>query len=82
MAAVEFSADATLNTSQFASKAIGSSIASHRLLWLRQWQANARNKWRLACSPYTEEKLFGEFLDSILVESQDKRKIMPTLTRW
>lgn len=59
MAALEYSADATLNSSRFAAKAIGSSITSCRLLWLRQWHVDSKNKWRLASSPYSGDKLFG-----------------------
>lgn len=75
VAAVEFSADATLNAARFAAKSIGSSVTSRRLLWLRHWQADARNKWRLAASPYARDKLFGSSLDPILVETRNHRKV-------
>lgn len=42
---MEFSADATLNAARFAFKAIASTVASRRLLWLRQWQVDAKHKW-------------------------------------
>lgn len=35
LAVLEYSADATLNTSRFAAKAIGSAVAARQLLWLR-----------------------------------------------
>lgn len=79
--ALEFSADATLNSSRFAAKAIGSSIAARRLLWLRQWQADAKSKWRLASSPFEGPKLFGAPLEPLLVESKDKKRILPSLSR-
>lgn len=41
-APLEFSVDATLGTVRFASKAIASFVASRRLLWLRQWQVDAK----------------------------------------
>lgn len=81
LAAVEFSADATLNTARFAAKAIGSSVTSRRLLWLHHWQADARNKWPLAASPYAGGKLFGSSLDPILVETKDHRKVFPFVSR-
>ncbi|XP_034296649.1 uncharacterized protein LOC117679126 [Pantherophis guttatus] len=81
IAALDFSADATLNSSRFAAKAIGSSIAARRLLWLRQWQADAKSKWRLASSPFEGPKLFGAPLEPLLIESKDKRRILPSLSR-
>lgn len=35
VAALQFTADATLIATRFASRAMASSVASHRLLWLR-----------------------------------------------
>lgn len=80
VSALEFSADATLNASRFAAKCIGSTITSRHLLWLRQWQANAKNKWRLASAPYAGDKLFGESLEPLLVESRDKHKVLPSMS--
>lgn len=81
LAAVEFSADATLSAARFSAKAIGSSVTSRRLLWLRSWQADIRSKWRLASSPFSGEKLFGSQLDPLLIETKDHRKILPSLNR-
>lgn len=81
LAAIEYSADATLNSSRFATKAVGSNITSCCLLWLRQWQADTKNKWRLASSPYSGELLFGPPLEPLLIKSKDKRKILPNLSR-
>lgn len=80
LAALEYSVDVTLNASRFAVKAIGSNITSRRLLWLRQWQADAKSKWHLASSPYSEGQLFGAPLEPLLIESRDKRKILPNLS--
>lgn len=52
MVALKFSADTTLNSSCFAAKAIGSSVAARCLLWLHQWQADAKSKWHLATFPF------------------------------
>lgn len=79
--ALEYSVDATLNSSRFAAKAIGYSVATSRLLWLRQWQANAKSKWRLATSPFDGSNLFGAPLEPLLMESRDKRRILPNMSR-
>ncbi|XP_058025328.1 uncharacterized protein LOC131191317 [Ahaetulla prasina] len=79
--AAEYTVDATLNSAKFASRALASSITSRRLLWLRQWQADMKTKWRLAAAPFKGGSLFGEALDPILVEGKDKRKILPYVSR-
>lgn len=58
VAAAEFSADATLNAAKFASRSIASSITTHHLLWLKHWQADNKNKWKLASAPFTGNQLF------------------------
>lgn len=50
-------------------------------MWLCQWQADVKSKWRLASTPYTGGTLFGEFLDPILIENMDKRKVLPLAAR-
>lgn len=80
-AALEYSADATLNSARFAAKSIGATISSRRLLWLRQWQADMRSKWQLAASPYSADSLFGSPLDPWLIETRDRRKILPSVSR-
>ncbi|XP_032090898.1 uncharacterized protein C10orf67 homolog, mitochondrial isoform X1 [Thamnophis elegans] len=75
--ALEYTADASLDAARFAPKTIASPIPTHRLLWLKQWQAEARAKWRLASFPYSSSLLFGVPLDAVLVESKDKRKVLP-----
>lgn len=77
-AAVQFSADATLNSARFASKSMASTVAVCQLVWLRHWQADTRHKWHLAFSSFTGGKLFGSPLEPFLVESKDKRKILPS----
>lgn len=78
MAATEFSADATLNTVKFLSRALASTVTLCHLLWLCHWQADMRSKWRLALAPYKGANLFGKALDPILIENKDKRKSCPT----
>ncbi|XP_026558728.1 cleavage stimulation factor subunit 2 isoform X7 [Pseudonaja textilis] len=77
--AAEFSADATLNTIKFASRAIAASVIARRLLWLRPWVAATRNKWKLAVAPFKGSKLFGDALDPFLVETKDGRKFLPSM---
>lgn len=74
VAAIQFLADATLNAARFASKSMASSVAMHCLLWLCQWQVDVHHKWHLAPAPFKGASLFRESLDSILVETRDKRK--------
>lgn len=81
IAALEFSADATLNASRFAAKTLGTSITARRLLWLRQWQADVKSKWRLATAPFGGPHMFGASLEPLLVESRDKRKFLPAMSR-
>ncbi|XP_070806291.1 uncharacterized protein [Pituophis catenifer annectens] len=81
IAAMEFSADATLDTAKFASRAISSSVVARRLLWLHQWQADMKYKWKLASAPFKGSKLFGEALEPILVETKDGKKVLPSLYR-
>lgn len=79
VAALEFSADATLAAAKFASRAIATTVTSRRLLWRRHWQADLRSKWCLASSPFKGGKLFGEALDPILIENRDKKKVLPSV---
>ncbi|XP_060542718.1 ligand-dependent nuclear receptor corepressor-like protein isoform X7 [Pantherophis guttatus] len=70
-AALEYSADATLNSTHFSARVLGFNVASCRLLWLRNWQADMRSKWQLASAPYSSGALFGSALEPLLVETRD-----------
>ncbi|XP_013907079.1 PREDICTED: uncharacterized protein LOC106537467, partial [Thamnophis sirtalis] len=78
IAAAQFSADATLSSATYASRAIGNSVTVRRLLWLRYWQTDNRSKWRLASAPFKGDKLFGEALEPLLKETHDKKKVLPS----
>ncbi|XP_013923459.1 PREDICTED: dnaJ homolog subfamily C member 13 [Thamnophis sirtalis] len=78
MAALEFAADATLSAAKFVSLALVSNVASRRLLWLRHWQADVKSMWHLASMPFKGSALFGSVLDPILIETRDKRKVLPS----
>lgn len=80
-AAVQFSADATLNATRFAARSISLTVTTHRLIWLHQWQADAQHKWCLASAPFKGELLFEDNLDPFLIETKDKRKILPSINR-
>lgn len=82
IAPTEYLSDATLNATKFASRALASNVTSRqRLLWLHQWQADMRSKWRLATAPFKGQQLFGEVLDPFLVEGKDKRKVLLQASR-
>lgn len=77
VAAVEYSADASLDAAKFAAKAMASMVTSRRLLWLLPWHADLKSKWKLASAPYKGADLFGAALEPILVEGKDKWKVLP-----
>lgn len=79
--AIQFSVDAKLNAARFASKAIVSPVMACCMLWLCHWQADTHHKWLLASAPFKGEHLFGDVLDTVLVESRDKRKVLLSFSR-
>ncbi|XP_070807546.1 uncharacterized protein [Pituophis catenifer annectens] len=79
--AAEYSADATLNSAKFASRSIFSSVTARRLLWLRYWQATVKFKWKLATAPFKGGNLFGEALEPVLIETEDKKKVLRSMCR-
>lgn len=81
VAALEYSADATLNTSCFAAKAISSTVAACRLLWLRQWQADASPSGVWPSPPSKALNCLGQCWNPLLVESRDKHCILPNMSR-
>lgn len=72
--AASFSADAALDALIFASRAILASIATRRSLWLRAWPADYQSKSIVTAYPFQGGCLFGDPLDKILVETQDKKQ--------
>lgn len=79
--ALEYSVDATLNAARFASKAIASNVTSRRLLWLHQWQADVKHNWRLAAGLLSGQRHIREALDPLRIETWDKHKVLPSLSR-
>ncbi|XP_015679209.1 uncharacterized protein LOC107294491 [Protobothrops mucrosquamatus] len=80
VAASEYMADSSLQVARFSSQALTSNVISRRLLWLRQWRADFKSKWRLASTPYRGGQLFGEALNPYLT-GKGKCKVMPKLPR-
>lgn len=76
-----FLVDATLDSLVFTSRSMAASVHACRALWLRAWQAD--NKWKqiVAAYPFTGDKLFGPHLEKILVETRDKKKVLPKSLR-
>lgn len=70
-----------LNATRFSAKSLGSTTTSRRLLWLRNLQADMRSKWQLGSAPYSAGNLFGPCLEPLLVETRDRRKILPPTSR-
>lgn len=76
-----FIADATLDSLVFTSRTMAASIHARRALWLRAWQADNKSKQIVSAYPFFGEKLFGPYLDKILVEGRDKKKTLPKSLR-
>ncbi|XP_060537519.1 CCAAT/enhancer-binding protein gamma isoform X1 [Pantherophis guttatus] len=81
LAAAEYTADATLASAKFSARAMASSVTARRMLWLRHWRMDAKNKWKLVSTPFDGGHLFGQSLDPLLVETSDKRKVLPSQGR-
>lgn len=77
-----FTSDATLDALVFCSKALASANVARRGIWVRAWPADLRVKNIVSAYPFQGEKLFGDALERILIETHDKKKAMPrTLCR-
>lgn len=63
------------------SRALAANVTSHWLAWLHHWQADMQSKWRVASAPFKGGNLFGEALDPVLVETRDKKKVLPSSSR-
>lgn len=79
--ATSFLADATLDSLVFTSRSMAASVHARRALWLRAWQADNKSKQIVAAYPFTGDKLFGPHLEDILVETGDKKKVLPKSLR-
>ncbi|XP_039194838.1 uncharacterized protein LOC120306185 [Crotalus tigris] len=76
VAASKYIADASLHSARCSARSIAASVASCRLLWLRQWRTDLKAKWRLATSRYSGTHLFGPVLEPHIIEGKDKCKVM------
>lgn len=76
-----FIADATLDNLVFTSRSMAAGVHARRAIWLRAWQADPKSKQIVAAYPFTGDKLFGTHLDKILVETREKKKVLPKSLR-
>ncbi|KAK9392568.1 hypothetical protein NXF25_017412 [Crotalus adamanteus] len=81
VATSQYLANASLHTARYTARTIAADISARRLLWLRNWRADTKAKWRLASKPYTGGQLFGKALEPYLTEGKDKRKILVNTSR-
>ena len=78
---VSLLSDASLDFLVLNARALAATVAARRLFWLRQWQADPHSKFVVAAFPFQGNRLFGEALDQILVETRDKKKVLPLTVR-
>ncbi|XP_039221690.1 uncharacterized protein LOC120318319 isoform X1 [Crotalus tigris] len=76
VAASEYIADASLHLARYSARSIAATVASRRLLWLKQWQTDLKSKWRLSTAAYSGTHLFSPVLKPHIIEGKDKRKIL------
>ncbi|XP_015682931.1 signal transducer and activator of transcription 5B-like, partial [Protobothrops mucrosquamatus] len=76
IAASEYIADVSLHLARCSARSVAATVASRRLLWLKQWRTDLKAKWRLSTSRYSGTHLFGAVLDPHVIEGKDKRKIL------
>ncbi|XP_039184041.1 bifunctional arginine demethylase and lysyl-hydroxylase JMJD6 isoform X2 [Crotalus tigris] len=76
VAASEYMADASLHSARYSARSIAATVASRRLLWLKQWRTDLKSKWRLSTAKYSGTHLFGSVLEPHIIEGKDKRKIL------
>lgn len=69
-----FSVDAMLDILSVCSRAMASAAVARQTLWLRAWQADIQTIRIISSYPFQGDRLFGEALDKILVETRDKKK--------
>lgn len=79
--AVSFTSDTTLDAMVFASRFLSSEAAARRTLWLRAWPMTFQDKAIVTAHPFQGDKLFGDALDKILVETRGKKKATPRSLR-
>ncbi|KAL8178427.1 UNVERIFIED_CONTAM: hypothetical protein K2H54_046645 [Gekko kuhli] len=79
--AAEFAADASQDNIQFCARAQAANIIIRRNIWLKHWKVDSLSKTNLATEKFSGRLLFGESnLDKVLVETREKKKVMPSST--
>uniref|UniRef100_A0ACB8FK42 Uncharacterized protein n=1 Tax=Sphaerodactylus townsendi TaxID=933632 RepID=A0ACB8FK42_9SAUR len=61
----------------FAARAMASSVAARRLLWLRAWQTDWKSKALVCECAFQGQKLFRDELNDFLVDPKEKPKHLP-----
>ncbi|KAJ6658850.1 hypothetical protein lerEdw1_019773 [Lerista edwardsae] len=79
--AAAFVADATTDVLQLSARAMAGSVAARRNTWLRQWDMDATSQAKVVGIPFKGDKLFGEDLVPLLVETKGKKQALPTRER-
>lgn len=72
-----FASDATADTVQFSTCAIAASMTVRCNTWLHHWDMDAAAQSKVVSIPFKGEKLFGEVLELLLVETKRKKKALP-----
>lgn len=58
-------------------RAMSSNMLTRWALWLRSWSGEAGYRSKLVNLPFKDGKLFSKALEPILVEANNKRKVLP-----
>ncbi|KAJ6653623.1 hypothetical protein lerEdw1_009057 [Lerista edwardsae] len=77
-AATAFAADATADAVQLSARSMAASVTVRQNTWLRHWDVDAASQSRVIGLPFKGEKLFGEALVPLLVESKGKKGVLPS----
>lgn len=73
-----FVSNSSYDTLQFSARALATNAVARQHLWLRQWEGDSASLSRVVNIPFKGGKLFGQDLESLLIESKGKRKVLPS----
>lgn len=71
-------ADCAYDTMQLTARSMGHGVMARGHIWLRQWQGDSASSSRIINLPFRGGKLFGEDLEPMLIENEDKHKGLPS----
>lgn len=75
--AAALTADSSYDARQLSARAMAPNVAARRNIWLRQWDGDSSSVSGLVGVPFKGEK-FGEALEPFLIETKDKREVLPS----